>query len=65
MQNNEIRCGHCARKLGQGHYVHLVIKCPRCKALNSLRATSPTPARHRTLNPQTANDEGNQLFNNQ
>jgi len=30
----DIRCGHCQRKLGEGHYSQLAIKCPRCGTLN-------------------------------
>ncbi|MGQ5524817.1 Com family DNA-binding transcriptional regulator [Chitinimonas sp. PSY-7] len=33
-----IRCGSCNRKLGEGTYTLLVIKCPRCKTLNTLKA---------------------------
>ncbi|MFN3437776.1 MAG: Com family DNA-binding transcriptional regulator [Acidovorax sp.] len=42
---NEIRCGACRRKLGEGEYTVLTIKCPRCGAMNTLRAASPLPAR--------------------
>lgn len=28
----EIRCGGCQRKLGEGRFTRLEIKCPRCKA---------------------------------
>lgn len=57
----EIRCGQCARKLGQGNYVHLVIKCPRCGALNHLRAARPEPERQRASHTQTGND-GQPIF---
>lgn len=59
MQANleEIRCGSCARKLGMGCYTRLDIKCPRCGALNILRATPadsggqrPPPERPRASN---------------
>ncbi|MDR8025575.1 Com family DNA-binding transcriptional regulator [Burkholderia cenocepacia] len=43
----DIRCGSCNRKLGAGEYVRLNIKCPRCGAMNILRATSPLPAGRR------------------
>ncbi|QDQ27690.1 Com family DNA-binding transcriptional regulator [Chitinimonas arctica] len=36
-----IRCGHCNRKLGEGRYTVLTIKCPRCGTLNTLRAMRP------------------------
>lgn len=39
----EIRCGHCSRKLGVGQYAELQIKCPRCGTLNHFRAASPAP----------------------
>ncbi|WP_083300963.1 Com family DNA-binding transcriptional regulator [Jeongeupia sp. USM3] len=38
---DEIRCGHCRKLLARGHYLHLQIKCPRCGAINDLRAASP------------------------
>ncbi|WP_081466410.1 Com family DNA-binding transcriptional regulator [Collimonas fungivorans] len=44
---SEIRCGSCSRKLGEGEYITLVIKCPRCGTLNHLRATRPISACHR------------------
>jgi len=37
---NDIRCGTCSKKLGEGIYQTLQIKCPRCKTLNFLRAES-------------------------
>jgi phage FluMu protein Com len=49
----DIRCGTCNRKLGEGQYSHLKIKCQRCGTLNSLRATEhplkqrPIPECHR------------------
>ncbi|AFU47357.1 hypothetical protein C380_18315 [Acidovorax sp. KKS102] len=41
----EIRCGACRRKLGEGIFTALTIKCPRCGGMNHLRAMSPPPAR--------------------
>ncbi|WP_293765679.1 Com family DNA-binding transcriptional regulator [uncultured Aquitalea sp.] len=38
--NHEIRCGQCGRKLASGRYLELTIKCPRCRALNHLKAES-------------------------
>jgi phage FluMu protein Com len=32
---DEIRCNNCQRKLAEGAYTRLAIKCPRCKALNT------------------------------
>ncbi|WP_307188843.1 Com family DNA-binding transcriptional regulator [Massilia sp. NR 4-1] len=43
----DIRCGSCNKKLGAGEFLRLEIKCPRCGTLNSLRAMSPQPERHR------------------
>ncbi|WP_082806952.1 Com family DNA-binding transcriptional regulator [Collimonas pratensis] len=44
---HDIRCGNCSRKLGEGEYITLSIKCPRCGTLNHLRAMRPISARHR------------------
>lgn len=52
----DIRCGACARKLGEGRYEVLSIKCARCGAINHLRATSVTPARLRAPQTDEAND---------
>ncbi|MDO8771907.1 MAG: Com family DNA-binding transcriptional regulator [Burkholderiaceae bacterium] len=46
----DIRCGACSRKLGAGQYTCLVIKCPRCGVMNTLRVApsagkNPTPER--------------------
>ncbi|WP_297575923.1 Com family DNA-binding transcriptional regulator [uncultured Deefgea sp.] len=38
MQN--IRCAQCNKKLAEGRFIELSIKCPRCGALNHLKATS-------------------------
>ena len=44
---HEIRCGSCRRKLGEGEYTRLAIKCPRCGAFNQLSAPSAFPERQR------------------
>ncbi|WP_439587634.1 Com family DNA-binding transcriptional regulator [Hydrogenophaga sp.] len=31
---NEIRCGQCKRKLAEGVFLRLTIKCVRCSTLN-------------------------------
>ncbi|WP_080962073.1 Com family DNA-binding transcriptional regulator [Chromobacterium subtsugae] len=36
----DIRCGQCRRKLAAGRYIELTIKCPRCRAMNHLKAAS-------------------------
>ncbi|WP_268799080.1 Com family DNA-binding transcriptional regulator [Pseudomonas huanghezhanensis] len=42
----DIRCGQCCRKLAAvSGFVELQIKCPRCRTLNHLRATSLLPER--------------------
>ena len=42
----EIRCGHCGRKLAAAReFTELQIKCPRCRALNHLKAQSLQPER--------------------
>jgi phage FluMu protein Com len=37
----EIRCSNCNKKLAEADYRQLVIKCPRCGAMNTLKATEP------------------------
>ncbi|WP_415798283.1 Com family DNA-binding transcriptional regulator [Comamonas aquatilis] len=37
---DEIRCGNCRKKLGEGVFQRLNIKCPRCGAFNQLSAKS-------------------------
>ena len=44
---DEIRCGNCHRKLGEGEYTRLAIKCQRCGRINQMSTVSATPERHR------------------
>ncbi|WP_082139925.1 Com family DNA-binding transcriptional regulator [Desulfovibrio sp. TomC] len=37
----DIRCGKCNRLLAKGEALSLSIKCPRCGAINHVRATNP------------------------
>lgn len=53
---DEIRCGNCHRKLGEGEYTRLAIKCPRCGHINQLSALSATPARRRASNVNMTHD---------
>jgi len=41
----EIRCGHCRKKLAEGTFTRLAIKCPRCGTLNDLSARNINPER--------------------
>ncbi|WP_159672417.1 Com family DNA-binding transcriptional regulator [Andreprevotia sp. IGB-42] len=52
---NEIRCVHCSKKLAEGQFTWLTIKCPRCRGTSIFRATAPTPERQRAPSPG-AND---------
>ena len=45
-ENPELRCGGCRRKLAEGEYVRLTIKCPRCGVLNHYRASTPSTHAH-------------------
>lgn len=36
----EIRCCKCGKKLAEGTYIELSIKCDRCKFINNLKAMS-------------------------
>ena len=42
----EIRCGNCGRLLAKGTALDLSIKCPRCGAINHVRATRPGSEPH-------------------
>ena len=53
---NDIRCGACGRKLAEGQYLLLSIKCPRCGTVNHLRAARPAPERHRASSPARTPD---------
>ncbi|MDO8776187.1 MAG: Com family DNA-binding transcriptional regulator [Burkholderiaceae bacterium] len=60
----EIRCGDCRRKLAEGLYTRLEIKCPRCGTHNVLRAgaadhssQSPTPERPGASHVGSNNDK--------
>ncbi|WP_083460629.1 Com family DNA-binding transcriptional regulator [Gulbenkiania mobilis] len=58
MFNTDIRCGQCDRKLASGRYLELIIKCPRCRAMNHLKAESlPT---ERPGAPQPGECDGHQ-----
>ncbi len=62
---NEIRCGACRRKLGEGEYVRLAIKCPRCGALNTFQSapSASNPERHSSAEPvKRSNDESSVPF---
>ncbi|WP_312566253.1 Com family DNA-binding transcriptional regulator [Comamonas sp.] len=54
----EIRCGNCRRKLAEGEYIRLTIKCPRCGAFNQLSAQSAPKAHHRVPEAEI-NDQPN------
>lgn len=56
----DIRCGHCCKKLGEGTYAQLKIKCPRCGALNHLRAMSTEQERPGA--PEAGDANGQQTY---
>jgi phage FluMu protein Com len=55
----EIRCGNCRRKLAEGVYVVLAIKCPRCGAINNLKANEPPSAESAHHGGHHGNQAGN------
>lgn len=57
----EIRCGACRRKLGEGVFSRLAIKCPRCGALNQFQsAPSASLERQPSVQPlKRSNDTSN------
>lgn len=36
-----VRCCKCNKKLAEADYIRLAIKCPRCGAINVLKAVEP------------------------
>lgn len=60
----EVRCGHCQRKLAEAEFVRLKIKCARCGTLNDVRAIEPptrTPRASNTLRGEDAQARSNAL----
>ncbi|MDR3370730.1 Com family DNA-binding transcriptional regulator [Rhodoferax sp.] len=53
----EVRCGACGKLLAIGDYKRLQIKCPRCRALNDLRAESLQPERPRASSKNGLTDD--------
>lgn len=56
----EIRCGACGRKLGEGIFARLAIKCPRCGTLNQFQS-APSGFVGDTI--AAFRDAGAQLYN--
>ncbi|WP_082366630.1 Com family DNA-binding transcriptional regulator [Paenacidovorax caeni] len=58
----EIRCGACGRKLGEGIFARLAIKCPRCGTLNQFQSATSASLSERQPSVQPlkrSNDESN------
>ncbi|MBE2242377.1 MAG: Com family DNA-binding transcriptional regulator [Burkholderiaceae bacterium] len=54
----DIRCGACSRKLGVGEFARLVIKCPRCGAMNSITdSIEPRAERPDTERPRASSSK--------
>ncbi|MBX9833631.1 MAG: Com family DNA-binding transcriptional regulator [Burkholderiaceae bacterium] len=63
---NEIRCGSCRRKLGEGVYVALSIKCPRCGVLNQFQSASSafSSERQPSVKPLERSNDETRSFSN-
>ena len=57
MEKKELRCGVCHKLLGKGTALDFEIKCPRCKAINHVRAQSPCCAGVSRSEPQEGQSE--------
>ena len=42
LEKKQIRCGKCNKLLAKGMAGNIEIKCPRCRAINHVRAESPS-----------------------
>lgn len=51
---NEIRCGQCGKKLAEGVYTKLTIKCARCSTLNHFKEGHEP---HQPRTPEASNKE--------
>ena len=56
---NEIRCGSCRRKLGEGIFTALSIKCPCCGALNQFQSAPSASLieRHLSVKPMKRSND--------
>lgn len=59
---HDIRCGQCGRKMAEGTYIVLSIKCPCCRAINHYRASTRTP--HASERPTHHQEDANVIFEN-
>jgi phage FluMu protein Com len=53
-----IRCGQCDRKLAEADYIRLSIKCPRCGAINQMKAQEPLTRAARPPRMEANNGKG-------
>lgn len=53
----EIRCGKCNRLLAKGEALDLAIKCPRCGAINHVRAASLNSEGKRAPGKEPSHDQ--------
>ncbi|MDR2507619.1 MAG: Com family DNA-binding transcriptional regulator [Candidatus Accumulibacter sp.] len=53
-----IRCGQCNKKLAEAEYRRLAIKCPRCGALNQMKAMEPPTRAARPPDTEAGNGKG-------
>ncbi|MBI3714214.1 MAG: Com family DNA-binding transcriptional regulator [Burkholderiales bacterium] len=51
----EIRCGNCRKKLAEGIFTRLNMKCPRCRVMNQLSAES-APSERPSASTSSNND---------
>jgi len=53
----DIRCGNCNKLLARGQALDLTIKCPRCGAINHVRAQSPKLEGQRATREETHDEK--------
>ena len=55
----EIRCGACSRKLAEGIFTRLSIKCPRCGTLNQFQSAPSASLieRHLSVKPMKRSND--------
>ncbi|MBI5919028.1 MAG: Com family DNA-binding transcriptional regulator [Nitrosomonadales bacterium] len=55
-----VRCGSCNRKLAEGEFTRLAIKCPRCGTMNQVKAIEPPTCAARSPKTEAIDGQINQ-----
>ncbi|MFV0600238.1 MAG: Com family DNA-binding transcriptional regulator [Brachymonas sp.] len=64
MKTQDIRCSQCGRKLAEGLFVRLSIKCPRCLAINEFttESASECPSNQKGTRHDASNHQNRPVY---